>query len=237
MSIVNTIHPLLNTTNGKTLEFEFETFNVTDDDTIICDLKDQNNLGLCITASKAILTIGYGESESVSTNYKSEENVRISFVIDSLKKLALIYVNGIVSGAIAITSNLSIDKPLCFSGSNDASIKLKQIRIYDTQLSSEQILNNYILYRDSISEIKSLYNENDILDGGIISPEKVSNFIPVILLTSEKIFELETKKDTDEEIQIDVEYINKQDPTHQFKFYGGCCRIQGTSSAGYVRKN
>ena len=237
MSIVNTIHPLLNTTNGKTLEFEFETFNVTDDDTIICDLRDQNNLGLCITASKAILTIGYGESESVSTNYKSEENVRISFVIDSLKKLALIYVNGIVSGAIAITSNLSIDKPLCFSGSNDASIKLKQIRIYDTQLSSEQILNNYILYRDSISEIKSLYNENDILDGGIISPEKVSNFIPVILLTGEKIFELETKKDTDEEISIDVEYINKQDPTHQFKFYGGCCRIQGTSSAGYVRKN
>ena len=48
---------------------------------------------------------------------------------------------------------------------------------------------------------------------------------------------MESQKDTDIEIKIDVEYINKQDPTHQFKFYGGCCRIQGTSSAGYVRKN
>jgi hypothetical protein len=48
---------------------------------------------------------------------------------------------------------------------------------------------------------------------------------------------LESQKDTDLQIKIDVEYINKQDPEHQFKFYGGCCRIQGTSSAGYVRKN
>lgn len=236
MSVTNSIRPLLNTINGKTLEFEFETFNVTNDNAIICDVRS-NNLGLCITASKAILTVGYGTTESVSTNYKANENVRVSFVIDSLKKLALIYVNGIVSGAVAITSNLSIDKPLTFMGSDDAGIKIKQIRIYDTQLSSEQILNNYILYRDNISEIKSLYNQNDILDGGIISPDKVSNFIPVILLTGEKIFELETKKDTDEEILIDVEYINKQDITHQFKFYKGCCRIQGTSSAGYVRKN
>lgn len=237
MSITNTIKPLLNTANGKTLEFEFETFNVTNDDAIICDLRNNDNIGLCITASKAVLTTGYGSTENVATNYKANENVRISFVIDSLKKLALIYVNGIVSGAIALTSNLQIDKELSFVGNEDAGIKLKQIRIYDTQLSSEQILNNYILYRDNISEIQDLYKKNDILDGGVISPDKVSNFIPVILLTGEQIFELETKKDTSEEIKIDVEYINKQDPTHQFKFYGGCCRIQGTSSAGYVRKN
>lgn len=235
MSITNTICPLLDTKNGKTLEFEFETFNVTDDDAIICDLRNNDNIGLCITASKAFLNVG--AEESVSTNYKSEENVRISFVIDSLNKLALIYVNGIVSGAVTFNSNFNINKQLCFKGSNSAGIKLKQIKIYDTQLSSEQILNNYILYRNTISEIKELYNRNDILDGGIISPEKVSNFIPVILLTGEQIFELETQKDTDLEIKIDVEYINKQDPTHQFKFYGGCCRIQGTSSAGYVRKN
>ena len=114
---------------------------------------------------------------------------------------------------------------------------INQICIYDTQLSSEQVLNNYILYRDSITEIKNLYNRNDILDGKLISYEKISEFIPVILLTGENIFWLESQKDTDIEIEIDVEYINKQDPTHQFRFYGGCCRIQGTSSAGYVRKN
>lgn len=237
MSITSNIKPLQSTNYGKTIEIEFETFNVSDDNTIVCDLRNDNGLGLLITASQASLKVGFGEKEMVSTNYKAEENVRISFVLDSLNKLALIYVNGIMSGSVALTSNLSVNKHLSFIGSSGAGIKIKQIRIYDTQLSPEQIINNYILYRDTISEIKAIYNRNDILNGQFISVDKVSEHIPVILLTSEEIFWLEAQKDTDIEIKIDVEYINKQDPTHQFKFYGGCCRIQGTSSAGYVRKN
>ena len=39
---------------------------------------------------------------------------------------------------------------------------LKQIVIYDKPLSSDEILNNYILYRDSISEMLSIYNRNNI---------------------------------------------------------------------------
>lgn len=236
MSIITNIKPLLTTTYGKTIEIEFETFNVVNDDAVICDMRDSNGIGLLMTASKATMTVGFGDKESVSTNYKANENVRISFVLDSTNKLAMIYINGVVSGAVAL-SKLSVDKYLSFVGTSEAGIKIKQLRIYDTQLSSEQILNNYILYRDTISDMKYLYNRNDVLDGQFISIEKISNYIPVILLTGEEIFWLESQKDTDIEIKIDVEYINKQDPTHQFKFYGGCCRIQGTSSAGYVRKN
>ena len=236
-SITTNIKPLESTTYGKTIEIEFETSNVTNDDAIICDLRNNDGLGLLITASKASMIVGVGDKQSVSSNYKANERVRISFVLDSINKLAIIYVNGIMSGAVAMSSSIKVDKYLSFVGTDDASIKINQIRIYDTQLSSEQVLNNYILYRDSITEIKNLYNRNDILDGKLISYEKISEFIPVILLTGENIFWLESQKDTDIEIEIDVEYINKQDPTHQFRFYGGCCRIQGTSSAGYVRKN
>ena len=237
MSIENSYKPLLVTKYGKTIELEFETTNVTNDDAIVCDLLDSNGLGLIVSASKASMIVGYGDKESVSSNYKANENVRISFVLDSINKLAIIYVNGVMSGAVAMTSNLSIDKNLTFIGSDEASIKIKQVIVYDTQLSSEQILNNYILYRDSVSEMKAVYSRNDVLDGKLISIEKISDYIPVVLLTGEEIFWLESQKDTDIEIKIDVEYINKQDPEHQFRFYGGCCRIQGTSSAGYVRKN
>lgn len=237
MSIETDIKPLLVTNFGKTIEVEFETSNVTNDDAIVCNIMNDRGLGLLITASKATLKVGYGDKESVSSNFKANENVRISFVLDTTNRLAIIYVNGIMSGAVTMTSSISIDKYLSFTGTDEAGIKIKQIRIYDTQLSSEQVLNNYILYRDTIAEMKALYSKNDIFDGGLISIEKVSNYIPVILLTGEQIFWLETQKSTDTEIEIDVEYINKQDPEHQFKFYGGCCRIQGTSSAGYVRKN
>lgn len=188
MSIENTYKPLLVTKYGKTIEVEFETTNVTNEDVVVCDLRDDTGLGLLITASKATMAVGLGEKESVSSNYKANENVRISFVLDSINKLAIIYVNGIMSGAVAMTSNISVDKTLVFEGSDDAGIKIKQIRIYDTQLSSEQVLNNYILYRDTIAEIKEAYGRNDILDGKLISIEKISDYIPVVLLTGEEIF-------------------------------------------------
>ena len=188
MSITTNIKPLYITSYGKTIEVEFESANVTNDDSVICDMRNSDGLGLLITATKASMIVGYGEKESVSTNYKANELVRVSFVLDSINKLAIIYVNGIMSGAVAMTSNLSIDKYLQFIGTDGAGIKLKQIRIYDTQLSSEQILNNYIIYRDSITEIKTVYERNNILDGKLISIEKISNFIPVILLTGEEIF-------------------------------------------------
>ncbi len=188
MSIITNIKPLETTTFGKTIEIEFESSNVTNDDAIVCDLRNEGGLGLLITATKASMIVGYGNKEQVSTNYKSNELVRVSFVLDTTNKLAMVYVNGIVSGAVAITSNLNVDKYLTFAGSNGAGIKIKQVRIYDTQLSSEQILNNYILYRDSIAEIKSLYNRNAILDGKLISIDKVADFIPVVLLTGEEIF-------------------------------------------------
>jgi hypothetical protein len=237
MSITTNFKPLSSTTYGRTIELEFETHSVVNDDAIVCDVRDTNGLGMMITATKASLKVGYGDNESVSTNFKAHERVRVVFVLDVVNKLAIIYVNGIMSGAVAMTSTLNIDKYLSFTGTSEAGIKIKYIRIYDSQLSSEQVLNNYILYRDNIADIKALYNRNDILDGQFISISKLADDIPVILLTGEEIYELEADKDTDREIRIDVEYINPKDPTHQFKFYGGCCRIQGTSSAGYVRKN
>lgn len=188
MTITTNIKPLYSNTYGKTIEIEFETSNVTNDDAIVCDLRTDDDLGMLITASKATLSVGYGNKESVSTNYMANENVRISFVLDSINKLALIYVNGVMSGAVAMTSVLSVDKYLSFAGTDEASIKIGHIRIYDTQLSSEQILNNYILYRSSLSEMKDLYAKNDVLDGKLMSIEKISDYIPVVLLTGEEIF-------------------------------------------------
>ena len=238
MTATINVKPLAQTAYGKTIEIEFETINVSNDDAVICDVRNSDGIGMLITASKASLTVGTGEKQSVSTNYKANENVRIAFVMDSINQLALIYVNGIVSGAVATADiTVNVDRYLSFVGTSEAGIKVKQIRIYDTQLSSEQILNNYILYRDSVSEMIELYNSNDVLDGQVMSIEKISDYLPVILLTGEEIFWLESQKDTDIEIKIDVEYINKQNPEYQFRWTGGCCRIQGTSSAGYVRKN
>lgn len=86
---------------GKTLEFEFSTSNVKDNDAVICDIR-QGTTGLLITASEASLTSATGAK--VSTKYKSGENIRITFVINRRvgvvnRCLAFMYINGVLSGA------------------------------------------------------------------------------------------------------------------------------------------
>lgn len=237
MSIETSIKPFKDNTYGKALEIEFETINVVDDDAIICDVRNDNGVGLLLTASEASLRVGTAQDQVVSTKFKSGENIRICFVINNETKMVLIYINGIVSGAIKYgNTNFSVDKELNFSGSSDAGIQLKQVLVYGTKLNSDQILNNYILYRDSIDEMRKLYDRNDILDGALFSIEKISQSIPVMMITGDVAW-LETQKDTDAQTGVDVEYINYDDPTRNFKMVGGCLRIQGTSSAGYPKKN
>jgi hypothetical protein len=221
---------------GRTIELEFETSNVTDNSAVICDMRNDKGLGMLITASQASLFVS--PTSKVSCNYKANELLRIGFVLDYTrpKDIALIYINGVVSGATSLASLLNINNELTFNGTDGASIKINNIRVYNIPLSSEQMLNNYIMTRSSISDMMTLYNRNNIMNGGVIDIDLVSNFIPVITLTG-NIFELEQNSSTDLKYSVDVEYINKQDPNHQFRFYGGCCRIQGTSSASYIRKN
>ena len=228
---------------GKTLEFEFATRNVSNDDAVVCDLTNSKGVGLLITASEVTLQSSGGAR--VTTKYKSEESLRISLVINKRegstnKLLAFIYINGIISGAVnfSSTDNFISDKGLSFSSSEDTDIELKHIRIYDAALTSDQILNNYILYRDSSEELMTIYDRNNILleDGYSFSTDILSGQLPVMIVTG-NIPYLENTTDKNLEITVDVEYINLQDPSRSFKVENAVMRPQGTSSMSYPKKN
>lgn len=230
------------TATGKTIEFEFATANVTDDSAVICDLT-QNGTGLMITASEAILTSSGGAK--VSTKFKSEENIRIAFVINpdsgvDNKGLAFIYINGIVSGGINFTTaeNYLSDKTIEFVGSEDAEVRLKAIRIYRNALTHDQVLNNYTIYRDNSEEMNAVYSRNDIYTEGTtkFNAELLANYLPVMIVTGD-IPTLEGTTDKNEQITVDVRYINNQDPERSFTMTGAAMRPQGTSSMGYPKKN
>lgn len=228
---------------GKTLEFEFATRNVSDDNAIVCDLRGSNGVGLLITASEVTLTSVGGAK--LSTKYKSEENIRVSLVINrrigtANKLLALIYINGVLSGAVNFsdTDNFLSNKNVEFSSSEDVEIELKQLRFYDEALNSDQILNNYILYRDTAEELIHLYDRNNIYgeDGYSFSPDILVGQLPVMIFTG-NIPELENTTDKNKEIVVDVEYTNLQDPKKSFRMESAILRPQGTSSMSYPKKN
>lgn len=233
---------------GKTIEIEFATRGVTDNDAVILDLTNDNGHGLLITASEAKLVSS--DTKIVSTKFKAEENNRLSFVINRRESgnnagFIFLYINGILSGAAEFnpTATIRVTKNIVFGGNLD--VLLKQIVIYDKPLSSDEILNNYILYRDSVSEMLSIYNRNNVTtDDGQLSPEKLVNSLPVMYFTSldetRGIPYLETqtgKEATKINTRFDIEYQNAQDKKKNFILKAARVRIQGTSSSYYPRKN
>lgn len=231
------------TDTGKTIELEFSTLNVRDDDAVICDLRNTNGTGLLITATKVSLTSENGVT--VETEFRSGENVRIAFVINrssgSLNKgLSFIYTNGIISRGESWLSTDSYDsnKTIKFTASDNVEISLKAIRVYNTALTSDQILNNYILYRDSIEEMTSIYDRNDIYTEGTttFNPDKMMSRVPVMIVTGD-VSVLENTSSKNTQITVDIEYYNMQDPTRNFSMVNAAMRPQGTSSMGYPKKN
>ena len=233
---------------GKTIEVEFATRNVINNDDIILDLTNDSGHGLLITASEARLVTS--DNKVVSTKFKAEEANRISFVINRRESgnnagFVFIYVNGILSGAAEYsdTATIRVTKNIVFSGTSD--ILLKQILVYDKPLSSDEILNNYILYRDSISEMLAIYNRNNVTTAdGQLSPEKLLNTLPVMYFTgldeNRGIPFLETQTGsaaTKLNTYFDIDYKNAQDKTKDFSVKYARVRIQGTSSSYYPRKN
>lgn len=134
--------------------------------------------------------------------------------------------------------NYISNKEILFAGSVGAEIKLSSLRIYDSALTSDQILNNYILYRKNVVDMYNIYERNDVYTEGTSSfdPEKMAGRLPVMIITGE-IPVLESTTDKNKQIVVDIEYTNLQDPTRNFVWKSAALRPQGTSSMGYPKKN
>lgn len=231
------------TSTGKTLEFEFSTTGVSDDNAVLCDLRDSSGTGILITASSVSLTSSGGKV--LSRPFKSEENIRVGFVINKHsgvinKGLAFVYVNGINSGAInfSSTDNFMSSKGIHMEGTALAGVMLRSIRIYDMALTDEQMLNNFNLYRPTVKELMEVYDRNDIYEEGSenFSMDKIANQLPVMIITGD-IPALEETTDKNKSIVVDVEYINYQNPELSFTMKNVQMQPQGTSSMGYPKKN
>lgn len=182
--------------NDYTIEIEFMTQNVTNEDDTLCDMAN-SNCGLLITASEIKFKITDGEE--VGTRFNPNELNHCVIVIRNTKNskgsfrgLVELYINGVICGISAfekptkfIVSDDLVDRKLKFSGAKGADFVLKRIRTYNSApVNRDSIVNNFILQRTSGNEIMSLYKKNLISDeNGNITPETVAQLgnIPILI--------------------------------------------------------
>lgn len=219
---------------GKTIEIEFASRSVLDYDAIIASCM-AGGRGLEITAQQAFM---YSEQSTIGTRYKEDEHVRLAFVVEkrSAHRLLLCYLNGILSGAAVYPGDddFSQSAPVGISlGSNDCTIDIYNIRIYENDLNRYQLLDNWIADTQSASLRADRFLRNDIYDEyGKIVMEKLPQDLPYLVLQCAALPQYKGDKKI-----CSGYYIDPANPRNSFKFTGAEIDVQGTSSQYYRVKN
>ena len=219
--------------NGRTIELEFETSNVRNYDTPIITCVSG---GRGLTVSSQSVTLA-SEQSTISTQYKDNERVRLSFVVQkrAQQRLILVYIDGVVSGTIQYPDNddfSQVDPVGITLGCADATLDIFNIRVYDHDLTRFQVLNNWIADKQDGYDFVTAYTHNDIFDeyGNIVIAKLPSN-LPYMVISGT----LPTFKGN--KLIVSGEYVDPVHPEKSFTFENAQIDVQGTSSQYYARKN
>ncbi len=219
---------------GKTIELEFATRDILNYDAVILSCFSGDR-GLQLTAQKALLK---SEQSEISAQYKEDERVRLAFVVEkrSAYRLLQVYINGILSGVTQYPDDDDFSQSSAVGisvGSSDCTIDLYAIRVYDNDLTRYQVLDNWIA-DTQLGAVKSQrWKHNDVFDEyGQIVIGQLPQDLPYLVIQSASLPEYKDNK-----ITVKGYYVDPADSKKSFTFENAEADVQGTSSAGYARKN
>lgn len=221
-------------TTGKTIEIEFASRSVLDYDAVLATCWSGER-GFKITAQQAQLK---SEQSEVITNYKEDDHLRLSFVIEkrSGNRLIIGYVNGIISGMVQYPDDDDFSQavPVTISlGSNDCTIDIYNIRVYESDLNRFQMLDNWVADTQDLGAKKDRYDRNNIFDDyGQILPSTLRPHQCYLILDCPVLPTYKGDKKT-----CSGQYVDPVNPKRSFTFEGAEIDVQGTSSQYYYVKN
>lgn len=192
--------------------------------------------------------------------YKEEEMTTISYVINGASnnngddsQLIYTYINGVLSNigryASLIGNYNSIGDLLI--GSTECTTDIYAFRVYNTNLTSQQVVNNWIYDISNLTEKTSAYDRNkyplvtrNSNNKNIITPETLKNCSPgTPYMTIKAQGDLKDSnampqsKGGDLATTVDIEYIDRLNEKNSFTASGVKIQVQGTSSQFYPKKN
>lgn len=221
-------------TTGKTIEIEFATRDVMNYDAVVLSCMSGNR-GICVTPQLATLR---SEQKEITTRYKENEHLRLSFVVEkkAANRLIYCYINGIMSGVVQYPTDddFAQSAPVDISvGSRDAVIDLYCIRIYDNDLTRHQVLNNWIADTQVVETMLERYSRNHVFDAySQIVISQLPKDLPYLVLDGTELPQYKGDVKT-----MSGYYTDPVNGSKSFTFSGAEVDVQGTSSQYYARKN
>lgn len=241
------IKPMVNQwdENGGTFEVDLETFDIEDEDALICEcqshISGSSTAYFRITATNAEFSTADGKK--INTRYKDGEKLKIAFIGNKKgtqedNNMIYIMVNGVLERAAMYsnTDKIYSGEYLRIGSENGGcKIRLRSIRVYNRAISVDEEFNNYVVDSDD-SQI--IYEKNNIFKRGTkeVGFDEIANKLPVMIFTGDMNDIVKNGQDKQWR-RFDVEYINRQEPERNFVSFNCQMKLQGTSSLGYPRKN
>ena len=256
------------TSTGRTIEFELSMNDVTDESKSVVRCISENGPKFVITPQVCYL-LAKGQNlnldedgfilneESIPCAYlKDNKRLRISFVIQPIHldeasnqytQCANIFVNGEYANSYLYDINADYDSNATIEiGSDGCITKLYDVRMYNKDLSKEDILQNYMNESSDIKKRIAMNEENDILfDGSSIrdvSYKKAIYKYPCLLIVGElskwkgnklPCGAVLTKPDGNGGYTVEFSCLDRNDDG----VFASQTNVQGTSSQQYIRKN
>lgn len=220
--------------SGATIEVEMATHNVRDYDTVVISCLSGGR-GFKIASQYAEIR---SEQSQLSMQFKEDEKVRVSFIVEprNLHRLIYVFVDGIMCGAIQYPANDNFAQSPAAGitiGAESSGIDLYRIRLYTKGLTRGEVLDNYIADRPLLSQRDEAAARNDIFDlSDNIILSKLPATLPYMVISCGELPQYKGDKKT-----CQIEYVNPADTARSFTADGAQINVQGTSSAGYKKKN
>ena len=221
-------------TSGFTFEIDFATRDVLNYDSVILECMD-NGRGIQMTSQKFTLT---SEGSSISMQFKENEHIRATFVVEKRTSLRLIYcyINGVMSGVVRYPTddNFAQLTPKNISiGSSYSTMDIYTIRVYDNDLGMQQVEDNWIADTRDGSEMLDRYLRNNIRDtNGNVVISKLPSDLPYMVISCAELPQYKGDKKT-----CSGYYVDPMQPDKSYSWTGAQIDVQGTSSQYYARKN
>ena len=219
---------------GKCIEIEFATHDVLDYDVPIISCMSGGR-GFSITADHASFKSARSE---VTARYTTDTHLRLTLVVQPQTKYRLVYlyIDGEYAGIsqYAGTDSFKQTDPIGITiGNALCGVDIYEIRVYDRDLTDEEVLGNFIADRQDVGEMLSLYRANDIKDEyGKIVIDKLDAALPYCIFTGAESPQFKGDKKI-----VEFDYVEPANNARRLAASGLQVDVQGTSSQYYAVKN
>ena len=223
---------------GKTVEIEFETEKVNDDNDVLITIGNAERARIEITPTTATL-FDNGNNEVIHTNYKSNERIKLAFILnpvtnssDKNSGIAFIINNGVLERAASAADGTYNNSGTIKIGGSDSGVRVYCIRIYDRAISYTDAYDNFLYDNDNKAQI---YERNNIVgQNGEINFDLCKNKIDTILISGDLSMILNQNAMKDEsESEVTIERICPSDTSKNFRIVNAKLRKHGQSTLNY----